>query len=170
MLSRIVVSTSVADVEHLDVVDGHSEIGDLLVHEYRIEWIFRFGDRRCCNRRHLSGSFGFGRCLLPQISRITFSNDDVYNNVEIRQFGIIVPCCFARIENSRRKYRERKILFLFTGVQRLEESVLPKKLWLGVTKPEVEQYGVVQIVRRRCGYTPAVPLPASALGRDRRFS
>lgn len=38
-----------------------------------------------------------------------------------------------------------RVLSLFIGIQRLEESALPKKRRFGVAEPQVGQYGVVQI-------------------------
>ncbi len=74
-------------VEHLDVVDGRSEVGDLLVGQYRIERILRFRNGRRSNRSRLLRRFRYGYFPLPQVSGITFSDDDIYDSREIRKFG-----------------------------------------------------------------------------------
>ncbi len=132
-------------VEHLDVIDSYSEISNLFVGQYRIERILRFRNGRRGNRSRLLRRFRQGCFPLPQVSGITFSDNNVYDSREIRQFGIIgrvVPLISGIVE---RGYGECEVLSLFIGIQRLEESALPKKRRFGVAEPQVGQYGVVQI-------------------------
>ena len=106
-------------VEHLDVVDGRSEVGDLLVGQYRIERILRFRNGRRSNRSRLLRRFRYGYFPLPQVSGITFSDDNVYDSRKIRKFGIIgrvIPLVSGVVE---RGCGECKILFLFIGMRRI---------------------------------------------------
>lgn len=107
-------------VEHLDVVDGRSEVGDLLVGQYRIERILRFRNGRRSNRSRLLRRFRYGYFPLPQVSGITFSDDDIYDSREIRKFGIIgrvIPLVSGVVERGR---RECKVFFLFIAWQCLK--------------------------------------------------
>lgn len=82
---------------------------------------------------------------MPQVSCITFSYDDVYDSRKIRQFGIVGRVVLLVSGVVERGCGECEVLFLFTGIQRLEESALLKERRFGVTEPEIGQSGVVQI-------------------------